>query len=384
MSDTKKTQTLPALMFGGSWWAIRPDAIPRLMETARTAVTQPLAFMDDEFDELDDEDTPEVSGPRVAVISLTGVLTPHGSLLSFLFGGGGSGVQGFRDRLARAVEDPEVAAIVLDIDSPGGSVGLVPEAAADVRAARAVKPIYAVANTMAASGAYYIASQVSPGNLFVTPSGDVGSIGVYYLHADYSRMNDRVGVEVTYIMSAGSPHKTDGNMDEPLSDSAREAWQKDADALYAKFVEAVAGGRGVSEDVVQENFGQGRVLLADDALAAGMVDGVATLQEVVEKSVVAAAQSVGANARHVRGRFAAHGRTRNGHVAVAAAASAETEPPADDEIETADAPPPTDAPADDVDVDGPETVTSPDGNTTADDEANDSAADAAAVAALLI
>lgn len=291
--DLKKT--LPPLMLGGSMWALRPDAFPRVLELARQAadLRTPLAF--DFDDDLDLEDQPPAGQPGVAIIPLTGVLTPHGSLLSFLFGGSSRGVQGFRDQIAAAVANPDIAAIVLDIDSPGGSVGLVPEAAADVRAAREAKPVIAVANTLAASGAYYIGSQAS--EFFVTPSGQVGSIGVYYLHEDWSRANDRMGLAVTYV-SAGK-YKTEGNPDEPLSDEARAAWQDDANALYEEFLADVAAGRGVSVDDVRNGYGEGRVLLARDALEAGMVDGVETLQTIVGRTVEQARSSTGASARRI-------------------------------------------------------------------------------------
>lgn len=285
MTDTAKAPKLPPLILGGSLWAIRADALPRIMDFARAAVRgdlrSPAAFLDDEITVA--PQTPAPAG--VAVLPLTGVLTPHGSMLSWLFGGSAGGVQGFRDSLARAVADPDVSAIVLDVDSPGGSVGLVPEAAADVRAARDVKPVIAVASTLAASGAYWIASQAS--ELHVTPSGQVGSIGVYYVHEDWSRANDRAGLQVTYISSGR--YKTEGNPDEPLGEATREAWQQDSDALYRMFVEDVATGRGTSADAVREGYGEGRVLLAEDALAAGMVDGISTFQQIVARTLSAAA-----------------------------------------------------------------------------------------------
>ena len=258
---------LPPLMLGGSLWAIRPDALPRVLDTAlHMASAGPRAALM--------EERPAAPEQGVAVIPLTGVLTPHGSILDLLFGGGG-GVQSFRDRLSRAVADPSVAAIVLDVDSPGGSVGLVPETAADVRAARDVKPVVAVANTQAASGAYWIASQAS--ELFASPSALVGSIGVYYVHEDWSRFNDRMGIDVSYIYAG--KYKTEGNPDEPLSAEAREAWQADADKLYQGFLETVADGRGTTAEAVRDGYGEGRVLLSDAALEAGMVDGIETLAD---------------------------------------------------------------------------------------------------------
>ncbi len=301
--DPELSASLPPLMLGGSLWAIRADGLPRVLELARA-----FGNRDAQSRTLGHRgalagppSTLATDAPGVAVIPLTGVLTPHGSFLSYLFGGGFDGVQGFRDQLARAAEDPSVAAIVLDVDSPGGSVGLIPEAAADVRAARDIKPVYAVANTQAASGAFWIAAQAT--EFYASPSAMVGSVGVYYMHADWSKANADMGVDVSYI-HAGE-YKTEGNPDEPLSDAARAAWQADADNLYAQFVSDIAAGRDVSAETVRSDYGQGRPLLAQDALAAGMIDGVETIQAILARSLSDATAGSGPSARRL-GRAAVH------------------------------------------------------------------------------
>lgn len=318
---------IPPFMLGGSLWAIRADALPRVLDAARGALrtgrlSVPAAAAASTVAQ------PAQTGPGVAVIPLTGVLTPHGSMLSWLFGGDSRGVQGFRDSLARAVGNAEVAAIVLDIDSPGGSVGLVPEAAADVRAAREIKPVIAVANTMAASGAYYIGAQAD--ELYVTPSGMVGSVGVYYVHEDWSKANEEFGVDITYIYAG--KYKTEGNPDEPLSDEGRARWQADADTLYAMFTEDVAKGRGVSAATVRSDYGEGRCLLAQDAVDAAMVDGIDTLQAVLARTLETAVTSSGASARRV-GRIVTPSR---GAQAAAGEPEPEVEPPAPEDPQPAD------------------------------------------------
>lgn len=317
---------IPAFMLGNSLWAIRPDALPRVLDAARGALrTGQLAVPAAAVQTF--EQAPQ-SGPGVAVIPLTGLLTPHGSMLSWLFGGDPRGLQGFRDTLARAVGNPEIASIVIDIDSPGGSVYLTPEAAADVRAARDVKPVIAVANCLAASGAYWIGAQAD--EFYVTPSGQVGSVGAYYVHEDWSKANEQMGIDVTYIYAG--EYKVEGNSNEPLTDEGRAAWQADADSLYAMFLEGVAEGRGISAAKVKSDYGQGRVLLAQDALDAGMVDGVETLQTVLAQALEAAVSSTGgASARRV-GRIVTPPRPA---VAAAAAdpAAADTDPAPEPEPE---------------------------------------------------
>jgi hypothetical protein len=114
-------------------------------------------------------------------------IVPHADVMTEM--SGGTSVDGFLEQLNAALDDDQVGHIVLDIDSPGGAVDRIPEAAAQIRAGRAKKPITAIANTTAASAAYWLAAQAS--ELVVTPSGQVGSIGVYAAHDDISGMQEK-------------------------------------------------------------------------------------------------------------------------------------------------------------------------------------------------
>lgn len=286
MPDTDtRAPSLPPLVLDKSPWAIRNDMLPRLAEASRVPTAPALHGLGERL--LAAAGGPQAArrggraalpaSGQVVVLPLTGVLTPHGSFLSYLFGGSLGGLQDFRDAFREAVSSPDIGAIVIEVDSPGGSTGLVPEAAADILAARGEKPIVAVANTQACSGAYWIGSQAD--EFIVTPSGWVGSIGVYMLHEDWSKANEQMGVDPTYVFAGR--YKVEANMDEPLADDARAAMQQDVDDIYAMFVDAVAAGRGVSAKVVRDTYGEGRVMNAARALEAGMVDRIDTLETVV-------------------------------------------------------------------------------------------------------
>jgi capsid assembly protease len=254
-------------------WAVLPDLLAALTRTHGRFVTgETLARLE--------AARPSRSAARdgVATIPLKGVLMPDGGLLSMLFGGGG-GLAGFKTALNAAAGDPDVASVVLDVDSPGGLVDQIPELAADLRAARAQKPIVAVANTMAASAAYWLASQAD--EVVVTPSGEVGSIGVYQLHRDLSAMHEQLGVAPSLI-SAGK-YKVEGNPYQPLGEEARAAMQADVNDYYDLFTADVARGRGVSQSDVQNGFGEGRSLLAKRAVQAGLADRVDTLAGTVRR-----------------------------------------------------------------------------------------------------
>lgn len=207
----------------------------------------------------------------VALIGIYGVISHRMNLMSQI--SGGTSIEKLTAQFRGAMADPTVKAVVFDVDSPGGSVEGVPELADEILKSRGKKKTVAVANSMAASAAYYLASAAD--ELVVIPSGQVGSIGVFSAHEDISAMLEKEGVKISLI-SAGK-YKTDGNPYEPLSDGARADLQQKVDAVYEMFVKAVAKGRGVSQASVREGFGQGRLVMAADALKQKMVDGVATL-----------------------------------------------------------------------------------------------------------
>lgn len=178
-----------------------------------------------------------------------------------------------------AVADPAVSAVLMHVNSPGGSTTGLIEAAAELRAARdAGKPIVAMVQYMAASAAYWLAAQAS--EIVATPSAQVGSIGVYMMHVDQSASLERDGMRVTYI-SAGKD-KVLGNSTAPLSDDALAYYQAQVDEAYAAFVADVAAGRGVSEDTVRSaQFGEGRIFSAGTGLANGLIDRIAPLGQVL-------------------------------------------------------------------------------------------------------
>ncbi len=258
------------MLLTGSPWAIRQDVLPQIA-AAMHLQADALAAM------RSAAPASQAQMTGVVTIPLTGIITPQGSFFDFLFGGAPGGLLGFRESFREALASPDVSAIIIDVDSPGGLVDLVPETAAEVRAARgAGKPIVAVADTQMCSAAYWIASQAD--EIVATTSGVAGSIGVYRLHVDLSRLDQDTGVAFTYV-HAGE-HKVEGNPHEPLAGEALEQWQADVDEIYALFVADVAAGRGISEQQVLDGLGQGRAHYAGTALTEGIVDRIATYDEV--------------------------------------------------------------------------------------------------------
>ena len=225
-----------------------------------------------------------VSGGGIAVLPLYGVITQRGNMIEDVSGAGSVSTQKFASALRQALADESVSQILIDIDSPGGSVYGVAELANEIVAARAQKPIIAIANSLAASAAYWIGCSAS--EFYVTPGGEVGSIGVWQAHFDYSQALAAEGVTPTLI-SAGT-YKVEGNPYAPLDPEAQAFMQSRVDDYFLTFSKAVAKGRGVPIAQVRNAMGQGRVLGADAALEQNMVDGIVTLDEAIRKMLLKA------------------------------------------------------------------------------------------------
>ena len=210
---------------------------------------------------------PMPSMPGIAVIPI------HGTLVRRAVGlDAASGLTSYA-RIAAdidaALANPDVAGILLDIDSPGGEAGGVFELAEQIRAASAIKPIWAHAGDAAFSAAYALASATQRVSLSAT--GGVGSIGVIALHIDQSVRNAQNGLSVT-ALTAGA-HKNDGTPHAPLTPQATAALKTEIDRLYALFVDHVAHMRGLDADAVRAT--EAALFFGDDAVASSLADAVA-------------------------------------------------------------------------------------------------------------
>ena len=165
----------------------------------------------------------------VARIPIHGPVTKRSTFFSWLFGG--VTLDRLSSTFKEALEDPDVEAIVLDIDSPGGTIGGV-EAFSDlVFAARQKKPIVAFAGGMMASAAYWFGSAAN--YIIAEKTAEIGSIGVLMIHYDLSKRDEKLGMKRTFL-TAGH-YKALGNDAEPLSEEATEVFKSELDHLYGVF-----------------------------------------------------------------------------------------------------------------------------------------------------
>lgn len=210
----------------------------------------------------------------IATIPVCGPLTKNG--LCFCGIQLSTGMRQIGLALRTAAADPAVRAILLDVDSPGGTVDGVEELAETVNAVNAVKPVYAFADGLMASGGYWLACCAR--EIAAPATAFVGSIGVILMQRDMSKALDDMGVKYN-IITAGH-YKAAGNSAEPLSDEMRAYLQSGIDAVYELFLQAVATGRGCSREAALA-MADGRMFLAEEARRAGLIDRVCSKESFI-------------------------------------------------------------------------------------------------------
>lgn len=206
------------------------------------------------------------------------IIPVSGSLIN-RFGHSWGYVTGYnfiRSQFNLALADSDVTLIVFDLNSYGGEAAGCFELSDEIYAARGQKPMIGIVDSNAYSACYAIGSALD--RLYVTPSGGVGSVGVVAMHVDMSVMLDKWGYKVT-LLHAGE-HKVDGNCFEALPDDVRADIQKGLEVSYTAFISLVARNRGIDEKVVRDT--QARCYRADDALALGLIDAIATPTKAVQ------------------------------------------------------------------------------------------------------
>lgn len=259
----------------GQPWAIQREKLEAIAEVVARRVQQRPKLSAAEVAAATRSASQSGRAGSIAVLPLFGVVAQRMDM--FMEYSGGTSTERFAAAFREALNDDTVTAIVLNVESPGGSVAGVPQLADLIYKSRGKKPIVAIANSLMASAAYWIGSAAD--SIVAAPMSFIGSIGVFTVHVDMSEAEKKEGVKVTMV-SAGK-FKVEGNPHEPLSEEAEAAMQAIADEAYDAFVSAVARHRGVKASDVRGGYGEGRALIAPHALAAGLVDRVATLEDVV-------------------------------------------------------------------------------------------------------
>lgn len=211
----------------------------------------------------------------VAVVPVIGSLVNRGAWI----GANNSGMtsyEGLAAQLRDAADDPNIRAVLLDIDSPGGEATGMFSLAEQIRSLGQTKPVTAFVNDMAASAAYGIASAAN--EIVVSPTSVVGSIGVVLTHFDRSGQMEKTGIKPTLIYAGR--HKVDGNSFGPLSEGVAADLQSEVMKFYDQFVGLVARGRrSMTDQSIRAT--EARTYIGQDAIDRGLADRFASLDEVL-------------------------------------------------------------------------------------------------------
>jgi signal peptide peptidase SppA len=254
----------PCMQLFAQPWAIEPAALQMfLAHCDRIKVGETLAQIEISYQ------LPLSIAGSVATIPISGILLKSVPGWVRYWEIEATGYDEIRQMVGLAVADPRVERIELRIDSPGGQVAGGMEAAEAIRAADGVKPVTAVVEDLAASGAYWLAT--SARRIEAGRNAEVGSIGVYMVYRDWSRMYEAAGIKTIVIRSG--EHKGMGVPGAPITEAQVAAEQEVVDQIAAHFVQQVAQGRRRTVEQIRP-LATGRVWLAPAALELGLIDGI--------------------------------------------------------------------------------------------------------------
>lgn len=264
--------------FFGSPWAITPDKLYAMVEFINAkAAGEMIEFK--AVDNTSGKQQAQVENARI--IRVYGIISQRVDMMNNISEPDSTSTQRISSQLNAALNDPSVKTIVIEFDSPGGSVYGIQELGQELMQARTQKPIIASINSLCCSAAYWLAACCS--EICITPSGETGSIGVICMHVDQSAFNEAMGIKPTYIHS--SKFKAEGNPHEPLTEEGLEYLQTQINAYHQTFIKAVAKGREISAETVNKDFGEGRALMAKDALSKKMVDRIETFNDTLSRVI---------------------------------------------------------------------------------------------------
>jgi signal peptide peptidase SppA len=268
LSDDYRTLGIDHLDQYAGVWCVEPLRFMRQLEILQKI---DLRQHVSSASQRDTETDYTVSSGGIAQIRIAGTMTKYGSSMS----SAGSTIVA-RRKINKAASDPEVKGILLEIESPGGTSAGTQELADAVHKAAQIKAVYGSIEDIGASAAYYVASQAT--RVFANEPAVVGSIGTFLVVQDSSGESAQSGVTV-HVIKAGE-FKGLGVPGTPVTESQLAYLQELINAQNELFVQSVMRGRRRADGEVR-SWADGRVFMAKDALAMGLIDGIATAEQVM-------------------------------------------------------------------------------------------------------
>ena len=208
------------------------------------------------------------TGPQIGVVPVKGAIG---------MGSGGVDAEDVLKHLKRFGEDSSIKAVVVRIDSPGGSVAPSQEIYDEVKRVATKKPVVCSMGNVAASGGFYVAMGCR--KIVAEPGTLTGSIGVITQFPNVRRLAERFDVKLEVVKSGKL--KDAGNPFRDMTPEDRAYWQALVDRVFGQFVAAVAAARDLPPAVVRK-FADGRVLTGDEAKELGLVDRLGNFYDAVE------------------------------------------------------------------------------------------------------
>jgi len=261
-------------------WAIVPeklDAIHQVLYNRMHDIKVDLAEYEAQARETGQAETNYLRmDGDIAVIDMEGILAKRMNLFMRISGGSSTELL-MRDYRA-AMDDGDVRGLLVNADTPGGTVDGTEALAELVYESRGEKPVVTFANGLMASAGYWIGAAADM--IITEETGEVGSIGVYQMHYDYSKADEKAGVKRTLI-KAGK-YKAAGNDTEPLTREIQDYLEEGVDYIYSLFVDSVARYRGANVGTVLEDMADGRIFIGRQAVEAGLVDRIGNFEEAME------------------------------------------------------------------------------------------------------
>lgn len=244
----------------------------------------PISFSDPEYREVELRAAKRWFAPKVLVVDLDGTLNSMGS--DGLFGTPNR-LADLDEQLTLAERDRAIKAVVLRINSPGGGVtasDLMHRRIQSYRNKTGV-PVYVAMMDVAASGGYYVA--MAANKVYAAPTSITGSIGVIAVFPEGQDLLNKIGIQVLVVKSGTL--KDSGSIFRHMTPEEQEVFQKMVTDMYERFLEVVNKGRPNLTPARVRELADGRVYTARQAFEAGLVDGVAYLEEVIDRAEEAAA-----------------------------------------------------------------------------------------------
>jgi len=215
------------------------------------------------------------SGPKVAVVEIEGLITASGG---GAFGAAGVSSREIVEQIRGAVDNRQVKALLIRVNSPGGSAAASQEIFDEIRAARKKgKPVVVSMGDVAASGGYYVSCAAD--EIWANPATVTGSIGVIFTHADLSGLFQKIGYSAETLKTG--EFKDLGAPNRPLTDTERAFVQKFLETIFHQFVAAVSEGRRMPKERVLDIAGQAQIFVGSEAAKLGLVDRIGNYHEAL-------------------------------------------------------------------------------------------------------